>query len=458
MRLQRNQYTVSLMNEGLRTGLLSTREVLHIQSGFMQILQELIRKYTRGESTSVTTETAESLLHSIMYAADAYLFSLGEAKQAITSLQTMDVRQIYERGVDKVSQCFEETKQLYKEIMAHKLEVPIDAYNMTLDESLPVFFRKYGILFDAHNSMASIDYPLAVDDMRLQGVFYLRQYLERLKLENGFCAMFDQGELLELLACFGQECRFNYRIELFNMFELVLNNAVFSVLSGGKPDNVRISGIQFKRLEEQFMNLTAPQISAVISGAMERLQQELPIQQQLKEYMDCCRENLVQRIANAAQHGSLQAVIITEREIEAKPGVIFFSEEDRMSDVELRRLLHEILACEVKEDKIRLILSSFSSFHDFLDMLEADCLYGEEYDALFDAFGDLELAILAKIVFYEELRSESLDLPSILLLENEYPVEWQIEFVRCLQGMSRERLQTVWKVMGEQDYEKLTFY
>ncbi|AJY77309.1 hypothetical protein VN24_25555 [Paenibacillus beijingensis] len=47
--------------------------------------------------------------------------------------------------------------------------------------------------------------------------------------------------------------------------------------------------------------------------------------------------------------------------------------------------------------------------HDYLDMLESDCLYGDEYDALFHAFGDMELAILAKIVFYEELRSESLD-------------------------------------------------
>ncbi|MFD1776234.1 DUF6179 domain-containing protein [Paenibacillus rhizophilus] len=457
-RLQRNQYTISLMNEGLRAGLLTSREMMRIQNAFMQILQELIKKYTRGESTSVTTETAESLLTSIMYAADAHLFSFEEPEKAIVYLKTVDVRQIYERGVEKVSQCLEETKQLYKQITANKLEVPVDAYNMTIDESLPVFLRKYGIIFDAHNTMASIDYPLAVDDMRLQGVFYMKQYLEQLKLETEFCAMFDQRELLDLLAHYGRECRFNYRIELFNIYELVLNNAIFSVLSGGDADQIRISESQYQRLEQQFMSLTEPQIRSVISGAMGKLQQELPIHTRLKEYMDGCMEDLVQRVTNAAKHGSLRAVIITEREAGVKSIVLFFNEEDRMSDVELRRRLDEIMACERKEDKVKLILTSFHSFHDFLDMLESECLFGDEYTALFHAFGDMELAILAKTVFYEELRSESLDLPSILLLENEYKMDWQMQFVRCLQSMSRERLQGVEKYMDEIDYEQMKFY
>lgn len=457
-RLQRNQYTISLMNEGLRAGLLTIQEMMRIQNELMQILKELIIKYTQGESTSVTTETVEDILTSIMYASDAYLFSFDEPEKAITYLKTIDVRQIYERGVEKISQCFTEAKQLYKEITANKLEIPVDAYNMTIDESLPVFLRKYGIIFDAHNTMASIDYPLALDDMRLQGVFYMKQYMERLKLETEFCALFDQQDLLDLLALYGRECRFNYRIELFNIYELILNNAIFSILSGGIANEIKISESQYKRLEQKFMRLTASQIRSVISDAMGRLQQELPIKSQLKEYMDGCKENLIQRVANAKTYNSLRAVIITEREEGAKSIVIFFNEEDRMSDVQLRRMLHEIMACESGADKVKLILSSFHSFHDYLDMLESDCLYGDEYDALFHAFGDMELAILAKIVFYEELRSETLDLPSILLLENEYPMEWQMRFVQHLQGVSRERLQAVEKYMDEMDYEQMKFY
>lgn len=54
-----------------------------------------------------------------------------------------------------------------------KLDVPVDAYNLTIDESLPVFMNNYNIIFEAQNTMASIDYPLAIDNMQLQGVFIL---------------------------------------------------------------------------------------------------------------------------------------------------------------------------------------------------------------------------------------------------------------------------------------------
>ncbi|WP_169834292.1 DUF6179 domain-containing protein [Paenibacillus donghaensis] len=103
-----------------------------------------------------------------------------------------------------VSKCFEETKQLYNEVKKNKLDVPVDAYNMTIDESLPVFMKKYGIIFDAHNTMASIDYPLAIDDMRLQGIFYIKQYLERLQMETKFCHFFSHEDLLDTLVISGE--------------------------------------------------------------------------------------------------------------------------------------------------------------------------------------------------------------------------------------------------------------
>lgn len=47
-RLKRNQYTLSLLNEGLQVGMLNSQEVYKIQSGLMMLLKDVIRKYTRG--------------------------------------------------------------------------------------------------------------------------------------------------------------------------------------------------------------------------------------------------------------------------------------------------------------------------------------------------------------------------------------------------------------------------
>lgn len=243
--------------------MLSRQDVYNIQVGLMRILQDLIRRYTQGESSSVTSETAESIMASFMYAVDAYTLRFANPDQAVTELKTGDIRIIYEKGVELVRQCFEETKQLYREIKKNKLDVPVDAYHMTIDESLPVFMKKYGIIFDAHNTMASIDYPLDI-----------RQYLEHLQMETRFCQLFSQQDMLELLTNYGKVCRFDYRIELFNIFELVLNNAVFSILSGGNANQVRISAYQYNQLNRMFTWLNASQIASAIQKAMDRLQQK----------------------------------------------------------------------------------------------------------------------------------------------------------------------------------------
>nr|WP_067932872.1 DUF6179 domain-containing protein [Alicyclobacillus kakegawensis] len=153
------------------------------------------------------------------------------------------------KGVERVSQCLEEVKSLYKEVKRHKLEVPVDAYHTTIDESLPLFIKKYNIIFEAHNTMASIDYPLGMDNMRLQGIVYIQHYLERLQLENEFCLRFNPDALIHMMESFGRLHRFDYRIELFNIFELSLHNSLFSILSGGDADQVQISTHQFERLE-----------------------------------------------------------------------------------------------------------------------------------------------------------------------------------------------------------------
>lgn len=457
--LKQNQYTVSLMIEGLRTGLLSDQEIYDIQSRLMLLLQNLIKRYTQGESSSVTVETAESIFTSMLYAVDAYFHSLESPEEAMTYLKMAEITSLYEQGVETVSRCFEETKRLYGIIRKNKLDVSVDAYNMTIDESVPVFMKKYEILFEAHNTMASIDYPLAIDDMRLQGVFYMKQYLERLHIETEFIQLFEHKDLLDTLVNFGRVCRFDYRIELFNMYELMLNNAVFSIVSGMEEGQVRISAYQLEQLERVLTQAPPEQIQFIIQEAVHRLQRELQIgSRNLREYMNQCIAGLVQRVVHAANSRSLQAVIITRQEERIKPVEFSLNPEDRMTDVELRKLLDEVMECGQKEDKARLIKSRLYSLHDYLDVLESDILYGDEYEALFGLFGDMELAILAKIVLYEELRNDSLDFQAIVSVHEGSDEEWKTCYIAFMQGLSLERLRVIGQLIEIIDYEAIKFY
>ncbi|MEC0698028.1 DUF6179 domain-containing protein [Bacillus haynesii] len=68
----------------------------------MQILQRLIGQYTKGESTSVTTETAEGIMVSLMYAIDAYAFHFEKPEEVIVHLHSDSIK----KYIPKVSNYF----------------------------------------------------------------------------------------------------------------------------------------------------------------------------------------------------------------------------------------------------------------------------------------------------------------------------------------------------------------
>ncbi|MBB4826599.1 hypothetical protein HNO89_003880 [Sporosarcina luteola] len=456
--LKQSQYTLSLLNEGQRAGLISSQEAYRIQVEIMQVLQYLIREYTKGESTSVSSDTAQGILTSLLYALDAYTLQFTEPEDAITHLGVETVKNIHSKGIELLQQYFEEAKQLYQTIKILRLDVPVDAYNMTIDESLPVFMNNYDIVFEGQNTMASIDYPLAVDDMKLQGVFYMKQYVKRFLLETKFCRFFLHQDVLFVLKNFGKKMRFNYSIELFNIFELILNNAVFSVLSGGSANQIRISDVQYNELDQLFMSSDPDKRSKLIHKAVEQIQEELDIDQELIAYIHLYRDELIQRVNISAEIASFDKLIIKEEEEREKSIVFMLHEHDRMNDMKMRELVDRIMKSDTKADKVSLIREHVVSLHDYLDLLNSECLYGDEYDSLFAAFWDIELAVFSKIVFYEELRGDTRAFLEIVADGTEAREEWDTRFVEFMQQLDEERIEAIGHLIYDIDYEEISFY
>lgn len=457
-KLKRSQYVMSLLQEGRRTGLITGQEMYRIQVGIMQVLKKLIRRYTQGESTSVTTETAEGIMVSLIYALDAYSLHFENPEEAIVHLKSKDVKDMHAEGVERLRRHFEDVKQLYRDVKKMKLDVPVDAYNMTINESLPVFMNNYDLIFEAQNTMASIDYPLAVDDMRLQGVFYIKQYLKRLKMETEFCRLFSRQDLMFILTNFGKIHGLDYRIELFNIFALMVNNAFFSLLSGGDPRNVRISENQYDWLNRMLTACHADQRAAVIHEGMDRLQEVLGTDQALTCYMNLYRDELLQRVNHTAANGGLEMLIIREAEEREKPMTLMLHENERMSDVQMRKLIEKIMESDDAERKVRLIRDHVASLSDYLDLLDAGCLFGNEYEALFADFEDIELAIFAKIVLYEELKGNDCDFPEVIAEATETDREWEMHYIRFMQQLDVARIESVGRLVNDIDYEEISFF
>ncbi|MCG9967302.1 DUF6179 domain-containing protein [Pelotomaculum terephthalicicum JT] len=442
-RLDPNQYTLSLLKEGRRAGLIDRRTVDNIQSQIMSLLASLIIRHTKGESTSIKVETAQSIFMSMLYSIDAWISKFNDPEAALACLRTHDIEDTHKKGLALVAACLAETKALYREIKDKKLNVSVKAYHSTIDEALPEFLISYDEVFKAHDTMASVDYPLLLDDMRVKGIFYIKQYLEKLKIENQFCSLFADKDVGKLLVNYGKVYRIDYREALINVFEILITNSIFSVLSESEAKKLSISKYQYALLLDQFKGLDRSQCSSLIKKAFEVLIGELHIEQpQLKDYIRNAASVLMPRYLSALDHDCLDNVVILDDE-ENRWFDIIFDEGKSMDDHSFRMVVEQIIECVDSAEKTAIITSSIHSLGDFIDVLEANCLFEDEFSALFNALGDMELSILARIVFIEEIRNEPTGFSVRNAAEKPMERQWQTEYARFLLSLSADRIRSI---------------
>lgn len=450
------QYTVSLLKEGFRVGLLDLGVVERIQGQIIEILQDLIVRYTRGESSSVRVETAEKLLNSIYYALDACTGGLAGPEDGIALLKTKSMKEIYDKGIELIAECLAETKILYRKIRRKKLGVPLEAYQTSIDEDLPAFFRKYGIVFEAHETMCSMDYPLVFDDMNVQGIFYIKRYLETLDTETTFCRLFRNEDIVKLLGDYGRIYRMDYRKSLINIFEVVINNAVFSVLAGNNAGTLDVSQSQYELLKKRLSGNGSVGINSLIDEAVKRMIKEIGIEdRKLIDYIQRYKPMLVERLLIAIKNDSLENLIVMEADDDLLVAGVFFEEGSRMSDQDFRSMVDRIMECGNVTEKNAIIRSSIQSIEDFLDLLNADCLFEDEFMAVFGALNDMELEALGRMVFFEELRDGVEGFAVIVGNEKKMDREWESYFRRFIEGLGGDRIEGIERLMNGMEGSKV---
>ncbi|MFL0248809.1 DUF6179 domain-containing protein [Clostridium neuense] len=454
-KLNKNQYIISIFKEAIKIGLMNENEIIRIQVDIMNLLKDLILRYTKGESTSVTVETSESLINSILYAIDFYMLKMDSPEAAVMELKQKSIRQIYENGIELIRACIIDTKKLYGRIKRNKLRIELEPYNTTIEE-ISCFFEEYNIVFGAHNGMGSIDYPLVFDDMTVRGVSYIKNYLEHLEIETEFCRLFSEEDINKILVGYEKMCRLSHNIELINIFEILINNSIFSVLCGNKARQLNITKYQFNKINEKLKSVT--NIDELINEAVNRVVYDLKIKNKfLIGYIDNYKKLFEKRLISVLENDRLDIFIVVESKEEVKYTFVF-DEGKRMSEGEFNSMVKRIMKVSKIEDKIEIINSNIHSLQDFIDIFNCDCFFGEEFENVFNSFSDIELTIFVKVVFYEELRNEKADLSTIISQKRDVETEWQEYFIKFMEGLCRERVTKIEEMLDKVDYEEIKFY
>jgi hypothetical protein len=148
---------------------------------------------------------------------------------------------------------------------------------------------------------------------------------------------------------------------------------------------------------------------------------------------------LMPRVLSALKNDSLHNLVIIEREAEDTQEIIFDAGK-MMNNEDFCALLEAIQDASDPWLRAQVIIKGSSSLGDFIDVLESGYLYQEDYHTLFGKLGNMELALLAKLIFVEEIRVEasSFDLYSASVHKDAY-LEWQKQYCRFIQSLSKDQ-------------------
>lgn len=296
------RYLQSLLQIAGECGRLTEDDFQAIQWQLMELLARLVRSYTGDDHSSVTEETAQTLLLSAGYAVSHYLKSLPDADAALRELKQRPLAELYKEGRQGLNQLFQRSLQLLKAARATKLVTANRAYNDTLKMGLGSFFLTYDIDFAAHETPASIDYPLCSDEMKLTGVEYIHHYLTLLALENKFCACFAAADIERLLQHFAPQSR----ELLINIFERTLINALGAVMAGQEAGTLNLPPAAHAALQRDLLQLTPAQLQQSLLTAAARLEIELTISDPaLQAYIRQALPEISAQLHHALQCGQL---------------------------------------------------------------------------------------------------------------------------------------------------------
>ena len=433
-------YTINILKWGYLNKKFSENFILSIQQDIGSLLNKTIQKYCGNSSTSVTVEVGEQLLESIYYTMDANFRDDFNMDKYIELFKQNSIEVIFKMGEQKLKDLFEETKQIYNRVCQNKYNTEVIAYNNTLLKEFGNFFDIYDMKFNAQDIKISVDYPLIFGDNDLNGLYYIKNYLEIIELENKFCNHFKSKEGEMLLDINASRYKLDYRDLLTNIFEIVINNTILSTIIDGEFKDFYIFEKEMDYLKS---NLNLDNIEQEVENSINKIIENFNIDDEKEiQYISLYKNKFIQELKSCIMQDSIEnIVVICDIDKEEKSKIILT--EDKLSDDGFRDVLDKIENENNINKKVDIIKSNINSFDDFCDILKSDCFYNEEYKILFDSLEDIELALLGKFIFFEDIEMSRFNFLNEIFKERQYDYIWQESYIEYMKNQVINKINNI---------------
>lgn len=257
----------------------------------LPLVSKLSEKYTGGESTSITYETAQMLMAAVLYCLNEDEAS-GNSKEIISPDRIKDLERSYQRGYEKVVAKTKAAKELYHQIIQDFRPYGNIACQDVMVSGMPEFFRRYDPRFKPQDHLLMLDYPTLLPVSHLCGVDAIYQYLRYIQLEQLFLAKLPEPFVSDALNRYSA----SYRELLVNVAGIVLRAVLHDkVVNDALPEKSR------PELAEELTRLTRQLTEEQYGG-----------REDLFAYLAADARNFAAELHNAAAHDCVAAVFTAD--------------------------------------------------------------------------------------------------------------------------------------------------
>lgn len=372
-----SNFVASLFGTAYEKGLISDKEVERFQGKLLELLSYVTFKYTKGESSSVMEDIAKRMADSSLYLLGLSLRTMESRSEALGNLLGGNLPTIYEKGIVIANKLLSDCKKQYNSIVKAFVTCGNEALSNSLKVTVRIYLQKYPqkVKFFAHELPTIIEYDLYHPIENCVGIEYINEYLLRLSIENSFLKLFAGDELLSLFKAFDSE----YKDLLFNLFEVVLKNAICAVLVGLPAGKLKIDDEYREKLAEVIEALDEGDIYNAVGELLGGLECDNNI---VKAYILSDMDKLVYSIKRTG------AVFIRNDE---EINEILIKVAPKLDNVQFSLLLEEL---EDSGNKAGFLRNEFRSLSDIYDVLSGGYLTEEEIFEYFDLLPVMELTSL----------------------------------------------------------------
>ena len=310
-KLYERNYFNSLIEAAYEDKMLTEDDIVNIQMQILELLDERVYKYNGSDSTSIRKEILEEISNSNNYTISIYLKTFINPDEAIKTLKEKGLKIAYQEGRKRIDRMLNIIRLMYIKVKENKLNIENDTYNDTIIGGIKGFLKIYDPDFKAQDMKITADYPLYNNLIeKLDGVEFIKEYLNSIYLENIFCKKFSEEKIKYLLYGYSHD----YKELIINIFEIVLLEVIACKLAKRDVQDLSVSTAELNEIYLLFKDKEKAEVENMINEVYREICDELIADnKELQRYIKKNLSSIAEIIISAVKENTLDRVFLTQK-------------------------------------------------------------------------------------------------------------------------------------------------